>query len=76
MKGHSTQQQHKQMPQALALGELPPFLTEKQFSEVTQISVPKLSVLRHQGVLPTVSERPVRYSRRLVEQLYSGELSI
>jgi hypothetical protein len=76
MKNHSAQQQHKQLPQALVLGELPPFLTEKQFSEVTQISVPKLSMLRHQGVLPTVSESPVRYSRRLVERLYSGELSI
>ena len=67
--------EHK-LPHTLVLGELPPFLTEKQFSEVTQISVPKLSMLRHQGVLPTVSERPVRYSRRLVERLYSGELSI
>ncbi|MDN5972153.1 hypothetical protein [Bifidobacterium crudilactis] len=66
----------KQISQDLALGELPPFLTEKQFSEITQISVPKLSMLRHQGVLPIVSESPVRYSRRLVERLYSGEFSI
>jgi hypothetical protein len=66
----------KQISQDLALGELPPFLTEKQFSEITQISVPKLSMLRHKGVLPIVSESPVRYSRRLVERLYSGEFSI
>jgi hypothetical protein len=66
----------KQRSQDLTLGELPPFLTEKQFSEITQISVPKLSMLRHQGVLPIVSESPVRYSRRLVERLYSGEFSI
>lgn len=67
---------HKPVPQDLALGELPPFLTEKQFSAIMQISVPKLSMLRHQGVLPIVSESPVRYSRRLVERLYSGEFSI